>query len=234
MTLAQSVGAGETTSPGAQHRLSPWQGPAGSLAWAYAWHCRSIMPPLARTEGSMLASQRDLADVLARVAQRDRSAFETLYKATSAKLYGVVLHILVQRSLADEIVQDVYVRIWERAGDFNPAKASPIAWMAAIARNRALDEIRRQKVMPTTELPEDLDLPSEFVEGAERMEASDRLKSLIRCLGRLEAERRSLVLLAYYRGCSREALAERFGRPVPTIKTWLHRSLAQLRACLES
>ena len=175
---------------------------------------------------------RDLAEVLGRVAARDRDAFAALYRATSAKLYGIVLGILVRRSLADEVLQEVYVRIWEKAGDFDPARGSPIAWMAAVARHRALDEVRRAKAAPTVALPDGFDLASDAASALDALEGNDRLRTLVACLDRLDGEKREAVLLAYYRGCSREALSRRFGRPVPTIKTWLHRSLLQLRLCL--
>lgn len=180
----------------------------------------------------MLQQNRDLVDLLDRVAKRDRDAFEGLYRATSAKLYGVVIGLLIRRSLADEALQEIYARIWERAGDFDPAKGSPIAWMAAIARNRALDELRRMKAAPVTPLPEGFDMPAETVDPLDAMEGHERLTALMACLDRLDTEKREAVLLAYYRGCSREALSQRYGRPVATIKTWLHRSLIQLRLCL--
>lgn len=180
----------------------------------------------------MLGSSRDLADVLGRVASRDRDAFQILYEATSAKLYGIIVRILVRRSVADEILQDVYIKIWERAGDYDSARASAITWMATIARNRALDEKRRAKVLPVAELPEGFDMAADLEHTLDRMEQSEQLRTLLTCLNALDTEKREAVLLAYYRGLSRDALAKRFGRPVPTIKTWLHRSLAQLRACL--
>lgn len=175
---------------------------------------------------------RDLVEVMGRVAARDRDAFALLYRATSAKLYGVILGILARRSIADEVLQDVYVRIWEKAGDFDATKGSPVAWMAAVARNRALDEVRRAKTTPTVALPDGFDLPSEAATVLDTMEGNDRLRALVACLDRLDGDKREAVLLAYYRGCSREALSQRYGRPVPTIKTWLHRSLLQLRLCL--
>lgn len=180
----------------------------------------------------MLEPSRDLVDLLDRVASRDRDAFEALYRATSAKLYGVVIGILVRRSLADEALQDVYARIWERAGDFDPGKGSPVAWMAAIARNRALDELRRVQAAPVHPLPDGFDAAADGLDPLETMEANDRLRTLVECLDRLDDEKREAVLLAYYRGLSREALSRRYGRPVATIKTWLHRSLLQLRLCL--
>lgn len=180
----------------------------------------------------MLETSRDLVDLLDRVAARDREAFGSLYRATSAKLYGILVGILVRRSLADEALQDVYARIWERAGDFDAARGSPIAWMAAIARNRALDDLRRAKAMPVSALPEGFDIASDATNADDAMERSDRLRALLACLDRLDVEKREAVLLAYYRGFSREALSRRYGRPVATIKTWLHRSLLQLRLCL--
>ena len=182
----------------------------------------------------MREERLDLVDLLDRTAARDRAAFAALYRASSAKLYGVILRILARRSLADEALQDVYVRIWERAGDFDATKGSPIAWMAAIARNRALDELRRAKATPVSNLPEGFDVADESGSALDAMEQSDRLRALLGCLDRLDSEKREVVLLAYYRGCSREALSQRFGAPVATIKTWLHRSLNQLRLCLDA
>ncbi len=181
----------------------------------------------------MVESSRDLVELLGRVAARDRAAFEALYRATSAKLYGVILGILLRRSLADEALQETYSRIWEKAADFDAERGSAIAWMAAIARNRALDDLRRGKAAPVTDMPEGFDVAAESETALEGLEQSERLKALIDCLSRLEAEKREAVLLAYYRGYSREALSTRYGRPVATIKTWLHRSIIQLRLCLK-
>jgi RNA polymerase sigma-70 factor (ECF subfamily) len=176
----------------------------------------------------------DLAQLLARVAARDRAAFASLYKQTKAKLFGVVVRILVRNDLAGEALQEAYVRIWEKAGDFDPAKGSPIAWMATIARNRALDEVRRAKPLALADLPENFEPAAEDVDPLGARDRSEQLAALMRCLSLLDAEKRQIVLLAYYRGASREALSKRFERPVPTIKTWLHRSLAQLKDCLSS
>jgi RNA polymerase sigma-70 factor, ECF subfamily len=176
----------------------------------------------------------DLAQLLARVATRDRAAFASLYKQTKAKLYGVVVRILVRSDLAGEALQEAYVRIWEKAGDFDSAKGSPIAWMATIARNRALDEVRRAKPLALADLPENFEPAAEEVDPLGARDRSEQLAALMRCLSLLDAEKRQIVLLASYRGASREALSKRFERPVPTIKTWLHRSLAQLKDCLSS
>src|SRR6202046_4721863 len=176
----------------------------------------------------------DLSNLLSRIATRDAAAFAALYKQTNAKLYGVVARILTRGDAAADALQEVYVRIWEKAGEFDPLKGSPLAWMAAIARNRALDEVRRVRPVSLEDQPEGFEPAAEEIDPLAARERSERLTALVNCLKTLEEEKRSVVLLAYYRGLSREALSKRFGRPVPTIKTWLHRSLAQLRDCLAS
>ncbi len=174
----------------------------------------------------------DVSALLRRVAGRDRSAFSALYDATSAKLYGVILRILQRRDIADDILQEVYIRIWERAVDYDASKGSPIAWMAAIARNRALDEVRRKNPVSIEDAPETLEIAGDDPSPLDNLSQSQDMQRLARCLDGLEADKRDMVLLAYRQGLSREELAERYARPVPTIKTWLRRSLAQLRDCL--
>jgi RNA polymerase sigma-70 factor (ECF subfamily) len=182
----------------------------------------------------MALTANDLSDLLARVARQDRQAFEQLYSATSAKLFGIVLRILVRRDLAEEILQDVYVKIWQRAGDFDRTRASPITWMATIARNRALDLVRRATPVSIDDAPEALDVPSDERGALDTVMLGEDVKRLMACLEQLEPDRREIVMLAYRDGLSRDAIASRFDKPVATIKTWLHRSLGALKRCLAS
>ena len=191
----------------------------------------NVGPPTP-TESSVPSTAADLADLLRRVAARDSAAFAMLYKQTRAKLHGVVARILTKGDLSGEVLQEVFVRIWEKAGDYDVDKGSPIAWMATIARNRALDEIRRVRPVSLEDMPEGFEPAAEEVDPLGARDRSERLSALMSCLETLDEEKRDVVLLAYYRGFSREALAKRFERPVPTIKTWLRRGLAQLRDCL--
>jgi RNA polymerase sigma-70 factor (ECF subfamily) len=175
----------------------------------------------------------ELVWLLAAVAKGDQAAFERLYAATRAKLYGVALRILCRPDLADEILQESFVKIWSSAGQFDPALASPITWMVAIVRNRAIDVVRRKTDASLEEMPEVLeaaaaDSPDPLAARAR----SEDLQRLLACIGRLDAERRKLVVLAYYNGWSREQLAQQFDKPVNTIKTWLRRSLLEIRECL--
>jgi RNA polymerase sigma-70 factor (ECF subfamily) len=178
-------------------------------------------------------SVNTIATLLRRVAAGDHRAFSALYQATSAKLYGIILRILRRRDLADEVLQEVYVKIWERAALYDAAKGSPITWMATIARNRAIDEIRSKRPLPTEDVREALNIAGDEEDPLERVHRSEELQRVLKCLDRLEPQRREIVLLAYRDGMSREALGQRYSRPAATIKSWLHRSLAQLRECLD-
>jgi RNA polymerase sigma-70 factor, ECF subfamily len=175
---------------------------------------------------------RTVVVLMQRVAARDREAFSVLYRATSAKLYGIIVRIVKRREIADEILQEVYVQIWQRAGQFDAAKGSPITWMVAIARNRALDEVRRKKAVSIEDTPEALDVASDEEYPLDRVERSQQLLRLRQCLEGLDNDRRDVVLLAYREGMSRQALGQRYSRPPATIKSWLRRSLLQLRDCL--
>jgi len=181
----------------------------------------------------MILTPADLVRLLRKVSEGDRAAFANLYRATSAKLYGVIFRISRRKELAEEILQEVYLRIWDRAGDFEPGRASAIAWMATIARNRALDEVRRRGLtLSGTDLSE-LEIPDSGRLPSEAVEMADDLRRLESCLDGLEAERGDAIRLAYLSGLSRQELAERFDKPVGTIKTWLYRGLKQLKECLE-
>ena len=182
----------------------------------------------------MQTSVADLVHLLSLVAGGDRDAFARVYQATAPKLYGIVLRISGRRDVADEILQEVFVKIWERACHFEPGRASPITWMATIARNRALDEARRKRPLALEDTPEAMEVPDPGVSASDAVERSEEFRRLSRCLEALDGDRQAMVRLAYLNGWSREQLAERFKQPVPTIKTWLRRSLAQLKDCLGS
>ncbi|MCW6510806.1 sigma-70 family RNA polymerase sigma factor [Lichenifustis flavocetrariae] len=182
----------------------------------------------------MMFSADELSAVLRRVVAKDPEAFEALYRATSAKLYGIIVRIVVNRSVADDILQEVYVKVWQHVGDFDAAKASPITWLATIARNRAIDEVRRRKPDVAQEEIETIDVAGNDSHPLDALDRSQDLQALMGCLKTLDQEKRDIILLAYCRGLSREELARRYVRPVPTIKTWIHRGLAQLKACLSS
>jgi RNA polymerase sigma-70 factor (ECF subfamily) len=180
------------------------------------------------------AEQGELARALAEVARGDRRAFRLIYQRTAPKLMAAARRILGKNPAAEEAVQEAYVRIWRHAADFDARVASPIAWMTTIARHAAIDVVRSgpERVSAAsgeidTEILENLAGPGDA--GAGDPLAAAQLSA---CLDGIEADRRTMVLLAYCNGWSREELARRFDRPVATIKTLLRRSLLALKECL--
>ncbi len=182
--------------------------------------------------GQGMLTPGELVWLLASVTKRDEAAFERLYEATRAKLFGVALRILRRRDLAEEVVQEAYVKIWNNAATFDPGQSSPIAWMVSIARNRAIDVVRKRGEASIEDQPAVAEIASDTPEPLARREMTEELKQVLECVGRLDAERQKLVLLAYYNGWSREQLAEKFDTPLNTVKTWLRRSLIEIRECL--
>ena len=179
-----------------------------------------------------MLTQAELVELLAAVAGGDSAAFERLYEATRAKLYGVLLRILGRPELADEVMQETYLKVWKMADRFDPTIASPITWMVAIARNRAIDIVRKRGDVSIEDEPEALEVASEAPAPLARREMTEELKRLLSCLGKLDPEKQRIVLLAYYSGWSREQLARKLDIPVNTIRAWLRRSVLELRACL--
>ncbi|MEE3214496.1 MAG: sigma-70 family RNA polymerase sigma factor [Pseudomonadota bacterium] len=172
--------------------------------------------------------------LLARVEKGDREAFAELYQATSAKLFGTVLRILKDTTWADDVIQDVYVTIWQKADRFDQQRGSVIGWMATLARNAAIDDLRRA---PRHQSEDDSHLENAAATQASAFEQRDQDESsdrLSQCLEELEETRSQMVRLAYLDGWSRADLASHFGQPVNTVKTWLHRALKQLKGCLST
>jgi len=174
----------------------------------------------------------ELVWLLAALAKGDEAALERLYRATRPKLYGVVLRILRRADLADEVMQETYLKVWSSAGQFDPGACSPVTWMIAIARNRAIDLVRRKQETSTEEEPEVMEVAAAGPDPLAGREMNEAFKRLLACMGRLDEERRRLVLLAYYSGWSRDQLAKKLDIPVNTIKTWLRRSLLEIRGCM--
>lgn len=163
----------------------------------------------------------------------DRGAFEQLYRLASPKLFGICLRVLPQRAEAEEVLQDVFVTVWRKAGQFDPQRASAYTWLAMITRNRAIDRLRSAgversgaSVFDPDELPES---PS-AIAAAESGEDRRRLES---CIGELEEQRRRMIRAAFFEGSTYEELATRSGTPLGTVKSWIRRGLAQLKACLQ-
>ena len=183
---------------------------------------------------SVTLTREQLADALVQTGTGDRAAFRRVYDATSAKLMGVCLRILHDRALAEDVLQDAYVSIWNRASTFDPGRASPITWLATIARNRSIDRLRSGARM-RSDRP--LDAAAEVADGAElasvTLEHADDARRLNGCLEELEDKTARAIRTAFFEGLTYEALAEREGAPLGTMKSWIRRGLLRLRTCLE-
>src|SRR6201984_1499213 len=155
----------------------------------------------------------ELVWLIAAVAKGGEGAFGPLSAATRAKLYGVVLRILRRQDLAEEVVQETYVKIWNSAGQFNPGLSSPITWMASIARNRAIDLVRKRSELSIEEEPAAMEVAADSPAPMARREMTEELKRLLECVGRLEPDRQKLVLLAYYNGWERGELGAEIEAP---------------------
>lgn len=156
-------------------------------------------------------------------ASGDLGAFSRLYAAVGARLMRVIFRICRDQGLAEEVLQETFLKIWRGALAFDPDIAGPMGWMSAVARNAAIDAVRRREI--PSEPIEDHDTAAPEVD-------PEMLGSLTQCLDCLPPHQRECVMLAYAAGYSREDLAAHFERPVGTIKIWLHRGLATLKACL--
>ncbi|MEO1719838.1 MAG: sigma-70 family RNA polymerase sigma factor [Pseudomonadota bacterium] len=174
----------------------------------------------------------DLTRLIVRISLKDRAAFDVLYSKTSAKLFGVCLRVLNNRSDAEEALQEVYVKLWEKADRFSISDQSPMSWMIAIARNHAIDRLRQRR-RPTAELSEAFEI-ADPTPGPEvlAMQTHERAR-IDACLAELDADKASAVQGAYLNGDSYAELAARHGVPMNTMRTWLRRSLMKLRECLE-
>ena len=176
--------------------------------------------------------QSRLAGLLSRSALGDRAAFADLYGATRSKLFAVSLRIVRERPLAEEVLQDSFLSIWNHAANYAQAKSAPSTWMTAIVRNRSLDILRR----PREEADVDEALTTMLVDetASPQREAEERgeAHSLAVCLKELDPEQRQSIVLAFHHGLSHSELAGHLRRPLGTVKTHIRRGLARLKDCL--
>jgi RNA polymerase sigma-70 factor, ECF subfamily len=174
-----------------------------------------------------------LAAWLAAVAGGDGDALAVLYGETNGQLLAVLLRILRRRELAEEVLHDVYLRVWDRAGAYDPAKGSAMGWLIAVARNAALDHCRRHR-RETVGADDGLLAQAEAAaDPVDLAAASAARRALEACLELLEPAPRRCIVLAYQGGLTHAGLAELLGRPVATVKSWIARGLLRLRRCLD-
>ncbi len=185
----------------------------------------------------MTTDTRQLKTWLAATARKDGEAFRQLYDATSSKLFGFALRILIKRELAEEVIQESFVSIWNNASGYQAGLAAPMTWMTTIVRNKAFDTLRRMD--GAVEIDAD-NFDKEVMDALESvdptpieaLQISDESKALARCFAKLESMQRQAIALAFYHELSHSEVAAQLALPIGTVKTWVRRGLEKLRLCL--
>ena len=185
------------------------------------------------TASDSLMRRQHLAEMLLRVGDEDADAFREVYKLTSARLFGICQRICGERTAAEDVLHDVYLTIWKRAGAYEPSRASPTTWLATIARNRAIDWRRSQSLHGAIRIDDAPPLADDAPLVSEILLAEEESSLLLRCLDNLEHNQRTAIATAFFDGVTYAELAERDGVPLGTLKSWVRRGLARLRECLE-
>ena len=162
----------------------------------------------------------------------DRSAFAALYRMTSAKLFGICLRICGDRGAAEDVLSEVYLTVWRRAGAYEPGRASPISWLATIARNRAIDWRRSAGRRPAVGLDAAPEVADETPTAEDRLVEREVAGRLHLCLDELDDKQRGAIRSAFFGGLTYAELAEREAVPLGTMKSWVRRGLMRLKDCL--
>jgi RNA polymerase sigma-70 factor (ECF subfamily) len=170
--------------------------------------------------------------MLAKVAKGDEQAFAELYRATSARVFGVIVRMIRDRGEAEDILQEVFATAWRRADTFDPARGSAITWLLTLGRNRTIDRMRqhREELLGEHDASE---IADEAPTPAVAAESSQERRRLEWCLDRLEPQQKSAIREAFFTGATYSELAQRLAVPLGTMKSWIRRSLMQLKTCLE-
>jgi RNA polymerase sigma-70 factor (ECF subfamily) len=178
-------------------------------------------------------SETDYEAMITRIAMSDRKAFDSLYLAVSPKLYGVSMRILKDRALAEDALQEVFIKIWQKASSYRAGQQAPMAWLVTIARNHAIDVIRANKRVHD-DLEDHYDIKSDDPTPEQASIAAGERAKIDNCLEELEPQKAEAVVSAYVEGYSYQELADRYAIPLNTMRTWLRRSLMSLKDCLDN
>jgi len=176
----------------------------------------------------------DLVSLVERVATGDQSALAALYDATNRLIYSLVLRVLGDMSSAEEVLIDVYAQVWRQAASYDANRGAPLAWMATMARSRAIDRLRSG--WQEQRRKESLDVLGEATANAaspEELAAASERQMLVReALNTLTSEQRQVIELAYYSGLSHSEIAEKLNQPLGTVKTRTRIGMKKLREAL--
>jgi len=210
-------------------------GAAKDAAWAGCQTQRVSYLPHRILEGRWMGNGQDeLGAALKACAAGDRKGLAAIYESEAPRMVTVAERILRRHDLAEEIVQEAFLQIWNKAWQYEPGRGSPRGWIYSIVRSRALNALRdggREQLTEDNSLER---LQEESADGLyadlfDQLDTSSRLRT---CLARLDGLRRKTVIMAYVSGYSHGEIAGRLKLPLGTAKAWIRRSLTALRECM--
>lgn len=174
------------------------------------------------------------AELLQKTAMGDQLAFKQLYEQSSPKLMSVCLRLMRTESLAEDVLQEGFIKIWDKADTYTPGKGKAMTWMSTVIRNKGLDKLRSLKTKPAeTDIEyEGLEFASTELEPEALEDMSQDIQGLMVCLNKLKPDQKECILLSYYYGHTHQELADKLGKPLGTIKAWIRRGLEDLRPCM--
>ena len=179
----------------------------------------------------MTTTAEELVQLLAKTARGETKAFDTLYQRTSAQLFGLCIFMLKDKSLAEEVLQEAYLKIWNNAKEYHSERGQVITWMSSITRYCAIDALRKLNRQPVTTENASLDILEQ--EPALEMDIWGEQQLLLGCLDELSAQQRKSISMAFLEGFTHPELASALEAPLGSVKSWIRRGLLSLRRCLQ-
>jgi RNA polymerase sigma-70 factor (ECF subfamily) len=170
------------------------------------------------------------ADLVVRLQRRDAQALAELYDRYGRIVYSLILRVVRDTGIAEDLVQETFIRIWNRVQAFDAQKGSIGPWLLAVARNRAIDYLRSAGGRERNAVEfEETDHPSLYTDMEPGILASEKARVVKAAVQKLSANQRQVIELAYFEGLSQTEMAERMGQPLGTVKTWVRAALKSLR-----
>jgi len=176
---------------------------------------------------------KNLDDLLYRCALHDAKALSRLYEITSARLFALSLKIVNRQEIAEDVLQDAFINIWNKADQFRGDKGSALSWMVGIVRNKAIDWIRKNPIGRDVSDDQLVDIPDINIQAEELAAYGGDVQALINCMDGLDDAQRNAIKNVYYQGYTHKEYSKNSGHPLGTVKSWIRRGLQALKRCLE-
>ena len=177
--------------------------------------------------------EENLEDLLYRCALHDAKALSRLYEVTSSKLFGLCLKIVTRQDIAEDVLQDSFINIWNKADQYRGNKGSALSWMIGIVRNKSIDWIRKNPSGRDISDEVLLEMPDLSPNGNNPAALGDDVDALLNCMDDLDEVQREAISTVYYQGFTHKEYSSKSGHPLGTVKSWIRRGLQALKRCLE-